>query len=65
MDINLFLSIVDLINRFDCEPHDPKRIGSRTNPRSAQLAVDVLEALEPVIKKVAAGKYNLEQKIND
>lgn len=62
MDINLFLAIVDLINRFyQGQPGDPTTIGSRRNGYDARLATDILAALEPINKKIEAGRYNLDK----
>lgn len=62
MDINLFLAVVDLINRFYQEhPVDPRTIGQRRAGYDARLATDILAALEPINKKIAAGEYNLDK----
>lgn len=62
MDINLFLAVVDLINRFHQEqPADPRTIGQRRSGYDARLATDILTALEPINKKIATGEYNLDK----
>lgn len=62
MDINLFLAVVDLINRFyQGRPDDPTIIGQRRAGYDARLATDILAALEPINKKIAAGEYNLDK----
>lgn len=62
MDINLFLAVVDLIKRFYQErPDDPTIIGQRRAGYDARLAIDILSALEPINKKIAAGEYNLDK----
>lgn len=62
MDINLFLAVIDLINRFYQErPDDPTIIRQRRAGYDARLATDILAALEPINKKIAAGEYNLDK----